>query len=88
MLTRKFEEGLKNIIEKCLREFFHEMEAADPPKDSHMPGIELEPPKDRSHGDISTNIALRISKQAKVNPMDLAQMLCERIGRKIGGCKF
>ncbi|MBL7070648.1 MAG: arginine--tRNA ligase [Candidatus Omnitrophica bacterium] len=88
MLTRKFEEGLKNIIEKCLREFFHEMEAADPPKDSHMPGIELEPPKDRSHGDISTNIALRISKQAKVNPMDLAQMLCERIGRKIGGCTF
>jgi len=37
--------------------------------------IAVEPPRDSSHGDIATNVALVLSKQARMKPRDIADML-------------
>ncbi len=39
----------------------------------------LEEPKDRSHGDWSTNTAMRIAKTAKINPRVLAKQIIQKI---------
>lgn len=41
--------------------------------------ITLEPPRDASHGDLSTNAAMVLSKQAGMKPRDLAEMLVEEL---------
>ncbi len=37
--------------------------------------VTAEPPRDRSHGDVATNAALVLAKQAKMPPMAIAEML-------------
>jgi len=41
--------------------------------------VTVEPPRDPSHGDIATNAALVLSKQASMNPRALATILAERL---------
>ena len=43
--------------------------------------IAVEPPRDPSHGDITTNVAMIFAKPAKMKPRDLANVLAERLGR-------
>lgn len=49
-----------------------------------LPEVKVERPKNREHGDWSTNIALQLSKRVGRNPRDVAQVLSERIAA-IGG---
>jgi len=42
--------------------------------------ITVEPPRDPSHGDLSTNVAMVLSKQAKMKPRDLADMIAGPLG--------
>jgi len=44
-----------------------------------VPVIELEPPKDLSFGDFSTNLALRLAKPLKKNPKTLAVEIADKI---------
>lgn len=37
--------------------------------------VTIERPRDRAHGDWATNVALRLAKPAKRNPMDVAEMI-------------
>ncbi len=41
--------------------------------------VRVERPKNRDHGDWSTNIALQLGKKAGMNPRDLAGLLAERL---------
>lgn len=41
-------------------------------------------PKDRSHGDWATNIAMRLAKQAGMAPRDLAQLFADRLQQNDG----
>ena len=41
--------------------------------------IKLERPKQASHGDIATNIAMQLAKPAKRNPRELAQEICDAL---------
>ena len=41
--------------------------------------IELERPRDPSHGDYSTNVAMRLAKPAKRAPRDVAEAIAERV---------
>ncbi len=43
------------------------------------PGIEIERPNNPEHGDFATNLPLRLARAARANPMQLAQMIAERI---------
>ncbi len=45
------------------------------PADLDPQNIAVEPPRDASHGDIATNAALVLSKQAKMKPRDVAALL-------------
>jgi arginyl-tRNA synthetase len=53
--------------------------------EGHWPaGIDLsrvvvEPPRDASHGDMATNAAMVLAKEAKVKPRDLAQAIAARL---------
>jgi arginyl-tRNA synthetase len=41
--------------------------------------IVVEPPKDASHGDMATNAAMVLARDAKLKPRDLAEKLAERL---------
>jgi len=53
--------------------------AGDLPEVLDTKNIAVEPPRDASHGDIATNAALVLSKQAKKKPRDIAEMLAPRL---------
>jgi arginyl-tRNA synthetase len=53
--------------------------AVDVPAD-----VRVERPKNREHGDWSTNVALQLAKGAGMPPRDLAASLAERLGRVAG----
>ena len=50
------------------------------------PDIEIERPNNPEHGDFATNLPLRLARAARANPMQLAQLIAERIqpGSEIG----
>ena len=41
--------------------------------------VAVEPPRDASHGDVATNAALVLAKQAKMKPRDIAEALAARL---------
>ncbi len=45
------------------------------------PEILVEKPKDPSHGDVATNLALRLAKALQRPPRDIAVLLCEQLTR-------
>lgn len=45
------------------------------PNEADIPTIVLEVPKDKSHGDLSTNLAMQLTKIAKRNPRQIAEAL-------------
>ncbi|MEO5566786.1 MAG: arginine--tRNA ligase [Luteimonas sp.] len=47
------------------------------PADLEIPAFVIERPKDRSHGDFSSNVAMLLAKPAKSNPRAIAQALVE-----------
>lgn len=53
--------------------------AGDLPADLDTSNIAVEPPRDASHGDIATNVALVLSKQARRKPRDIADLVAPRL---------
>lgn len=49
------------------------------PADIDIPEFVVERPKDRSHGDFSTNVAMLLAKPARSNPRAIAQALVEAL---------
>ncbi len=47
------------------------------PEGLPVDGLTVEPPRDPSHGDISTNVALVLNKQAGMKPRELAELVAE-----------
>src|SRR4051794_38406335 len=41
--------------------------------------VAVQPPRDASHGDMATNAAMVLSKDAKIKPRDLAQRIVEKL---------
>ncbi len=66
---------LRALVEDALRAA---IEAGRIPLDE-VPEVELERPRDRSHGDWSTNVALKSAKGAKANPRVLADAIAAAI---------
>jgi len=44
-----------------------------------IPDIEIERPNNPEHGDFATNLPLRLARAARANPLQLAQLITERI---------
>ncbi|MEQ8745450.1 arginine--tRNA ligase [Pyruvatibacter sp.] len=49
------------------------------PADLDLANVTVEPPRDASHGDIATNAALVLAKQAKMKPRDIADAIAAAI---------
>lgn len=49
------------------------------PKNVLLDAVTAEPPRDSSHGDISTNAAMVLAKSAGMKPQDLARVISDRI---------
>lgn len=45
-----------------------------------LPTIVLEVPKDKTHGDLATNLAMQLTKIAKKNPRQIAEAIIEKLG--------
>lgn len=59
-----------------------EMEGVLPPHnvpESTRRNVTVEPPRDPNHGDLATNAAMVLAKQAKTNPRDLAGKIVEKL---------
>ena len=50
------------------------------PAGTNRANVTLEPPRDPSHGDLSTNAAMVLSKAAGMKPRDLAEKIAEKLG--------
>ncbi|MWV27344.1 arginine--tRNA ligase [Aurantiacibacter rhizosphaerae] len=57
-----------------------EMEGTLPPE-TNRANVSVEPPRDPSHGDLATNAAMVLAKQAKSNPRALAEQIVEHLQR-------
>ncbi|HYM30572.1 MAG TPA: arginine--tRNA ligase [Candidatus Cybelea sp.] len=50
------------------------------PQNLDLSGLTVEPPRDAAHGDIATNAALVLAKQAGMKPRDIAEKLAPVLG--------
>ncbi|MCP3027538.1 arginine--tRNA ligase [Halobacillus sp. A5] len=74
-----------NIVEqteqKLKDEIIRAVKAAELAADEEMPEVVLEQPKDKSHGDYATNMAMQLARVAKKNPRQIAAELVEQFDR-------
>ena len=72
---------LFHIFQKHIDAILDELtEAAILPAGIDRSNVTLEPPRDPSHGDLSTNAAMVLSKAAGMKPRDLAEKIAEKLG--------
>jgi arginyl-tRNA synthetase len=69
-------EEIKKIIEKAITK----LQAEKVFVNFDLPEILVETPKDNTHGDYSTNIAMVLSKILQKNPNEIANLIREKIG--------
>src|SRR3989338_5670633 len=69
----KLETHLVKIIKEALNKAFPEMSYDD------ARGITLEIPKEKKFGDFSVNIAMRLSKEVRKLPMDIALSIIKQV---------
>ncbi len=80
-----YNDGIENALIRLLDKSVG-MALADlniTPTPSEEMKVELEIPKERPHGDISTNIALRLSKIARQQPLALANLIADKARRQM-----
>ncbi|QFU77522.1 arginine--tRNA ligase [Halioglobus maricola] len=68
-------EQLSQLIEQALAAL---VEQEQLPADI-APRIQIDRTKDKSHGDLASNIALTLAKSAGMKPRDLAQLICDAL---------
>ena len=66
----------KEIISKLIESAIKSLEEKG---DFEIENISLEHPENMEHGDYSSNIAMVLAKQAKKNPLELAQSIADKI---------
>lgn len=71
-LFRVFQDDVVAIVEKLVK-------SGSLPEGLDTSRITVEPPRDASHGDISTNAAMLLAKPAGMKPRDIAEMIAPEI---------
>ncbi|MGB0683635.1 MAG: arginine--tRNA ligase [Magnetovibrionaceae bacterium] len=66
----------RTLIVDCLKELGQD---GSLPTDLETSRISTEPPRDAAHGDIATNAAMVLAKQAKMKPRDIAELLVGKL---------
>ena len=73
--------ALKEQIAQAIATAVEELVATGTIAVEYTGTIQVTRTKDSSHGDYSSNIALIFAKQAKQPPLELAQALCDSLGK-------
>ena len=71
-IFKQFHEKLKIIIEEAGR-------AGELPPGLDLSRVTVEPPRDASHGDLSSNAAMVLARAAGMKPRDLAELLAGKL---------
>ena len=66
---------MKEQLEQLLAEAIGQLKAQGTIPADHSVNIQLDRPRDKSHGDFATNLALMLAKPAKSNPRQLAEAI-------------
>lgn len=72
-------EDMKQLLEQKLQEAIQALQQAGVLSDFSVPPMKVERPKDEQFGEYTTNVALMLSKLVKKSPMDIAELLKEKI---------
>lgn len=68
-------EEIKNLVSESIKNLQKEGRFVD----IEIPGIVVEYPKDKQHGDYSTNVSLLIAKIIKKKPLEVANLLADKL---------
>jgi len=74
---------MKEIVEKVLSETIGDWIAGQGMQSDSMPPVIVTIPRDKTHGDFSTNVAMILGKKAGRNPRELAAELCELLNKAL-----
>lgn len=77
MAVNKIELSLKKVLQKAIIDLKYV-------EDYNLEQIVIEIPKDKAHGDYSSNIAMQLTKVLKRNPREIAQGIVEAIDKETG----
>ena len=75
----KVEENILKAIQKSLKDLYD--------IDLIFDSINIEIPKDNNNGDYSTNIAMKMAKQLKKNPFDIASEISNNLKKELSNAK-
>ena len=75
------ERQIVSLIDSSVKDALDGMGKSASGTDRIVPELEIQ--KEKSHGDISTNIAMRLCRLASVNPMQFAQLIVDSLNSKI-----
>lgn len=70
---------MKNLLEQKIRTILEELQKAGALSDFVLPEIRVERPKDEQFGEYTTNIALVLAKLAGKSPMEIAELLKDKL---------
>ena len=70
---------MRSRIEAILHEAIEAARAAGELQVENIPDAGIERPREKEHGDWATSIAMRLAKQAKMNPRAIAEIISAHI---------
>ncbi|MCS0495888.1 arginine--tRNA ligase [Ancylobacter sp. MQZ15Z-1] len=76
-LFATFADHVRSAVEELARE-------GTLPADVDVTRVVVEPPRDASHGDLATNAAMVLSKEARMKPRDLAEKIAGKLSAVAG----
>ncbi len=74
--------ALVEVEEKVKKEIVKAILQANLAEKSQIPAIELEKPKEKSHGDFAANIAMQLARVARMAPRQIAEKIVENIDKE------
>ena len=77
MAVNKIELSLKKVLQKAIIDLGYV-------EDYNLEQIVIEIPKDKAHGDYSSNIAMQLTKVLRRNPREIAQGIVNAIDKDMG----
>lgn len=72
---------VEQVQETLKQEIAHAVVKAGLATEEQIPGVSLETPKDKEHGDYSTNMAMRLTRIAKKAPRQIAEEIISHIDK-------
>jgi arginyl-tRNA synthetase len=74
--------ALERVQAALKEELHHAVIRAELATEDQVPAVHLEVPREKTHGDLATNLAMQLARIAKKNPRQIADEIVEHLDRK------